>query len=365
MTASLGAEPFRERLTEEKLGLLAEGHAAFQCLWAGIELGLYDLLSVKPGLSPATVSATLNLHPRATRVLVTALVSLGVLLQKNDRLTLSPLAERRLVSGRPDSICEILGWQRHIVYPGLEDFTRALKENRNTGLDHFPGEGHSLYARLRSDPFKEKVFAQAMAGLSRQANRALLDHSDFSGFRNLVDLGGGNATNAIALAQKYPRLTATVMDLESVCALANERIRALGLQSRVKTHPGHLLEDPFPDGADVFLFSHLLSIWNEETDRRLLSKAYQALPRDGAVVIFGMAMDVDEQGPLYTALGNPYFLGVATGEGYLYSVADYQTWLKDVGFASVRVVTGLPLDHVMIVAEKCERPGLRPNNSAD
>jgi hypothetical protein len=343
---------FRNHLTDEKLMILSQGHAAFQCLWAGLELGLYDLLARRPGLSRAHIVDALALEDRPTRVLLTALVSLGILMKSVDEYSLAPAAERRLVTSSPDYAGDTLGWQRHIVYPGLEDFTRSLRENKNTGLEKFPGQGDSLYARLRADPFKEKVFAKAMQGLSRQANTALLENADFSRFRHMVDLGGGIATNALAFAARYPHLRATVMDLPTVCRLAEPNIAAQGLTDRVKVHPGNLLEDPFPSNADLFLFSHLFSIWSEETDRRLMKKAFDALPAGGALALFGMAMDADERGPVGTALGNPYFLAVATGEGYLYSVGEYEAWLREAGFDSLRTVTGLPLDHVLIVAEK-------------
>lgn len=344
---------FRENLTEEKLLLLMEGHAAFQCLWAGMELGLYDLIAAAPGLTRSEISARLKLDDRPVRVLVTALVSLGVLLLNDDgTYSLSPWAERRLVKGSQEYMGDTMAWQRYIVYPGLEDFAGALRKNRNTGLEKFPGKGDSLYARLRSDPFKEQVFARAMEGLSRQANSALLEVADFSRFRHLVDVGGGNATNALAFASHYPQLKATVMDLPTVCELANKNIANAHLKNRVRTHPGNLLEDPFPQGADLFLFSHLFSIWSEETDRQLMRKAFEALPKGGALALFGMAMDADERGPLGTALGNPYFLAIATGAGYLYSVSEYEEWLTDAGFSYLRKVTGLPLDHVLIIAEK-------------
>jgi hypothetical protein len=346
------SEKFRNNLTEEKLLLLSEGHSAFQCLWAGIELGLYKLISAQPGLTRSQIAAALHMQERPVRVLVTALVSLGVLINDNDTFSMSPMADRRLVEGRPGYLGDTMAWQRHIVYPGLEDFAGALRAYSNTGLEKFPGEGNSLYARLRSDPFKENVFARAMEGLSQQANRILIEAYDFGRFRHLVDVGGGNATNALAFVNRFPELKATVMDLPSVCGLATKNIEEKGMQHRVGTHPGNLLEDPFPQGADLFLLSHLFSVWAEETDRRLMRKAFDALPRGGALALFGMAMDADERGPISTALGNPYFLAIATGNGFLYSVKDYEVWLRDTGFGPLHTTTDLPLDHILIVAEK-------------
>lgn len=345
-------EKFRDHLTQEKLNLLIEGHAGFQCLWAGVELGLFNLFSARPGLTRNEIALGLNLQERPVRVLVTGLVSLGILLKEGDAYSLSPLSNQCLVEGKPEYLGDILGWQRHIVYPGLEDFSAALRANKNIGLEKFPGQGDSLYARLRSDPFKERVFARAMEGLSRQANEALLESFDFSRFKHLVDIGGGNGTNAMAFARHYPHLKASIMDLSSVCELARQNIETHGMTSRVQLHPGNLLEDPFPQGADVILFCHLFSIWDEATDQRLMKKAFDALPTGGALAVFGMAMDADEKGPISTALGNPYFLAIATGTGYLYSVGEYEAWMRKAGFRKLHTITGLPKDHVLIVAEK-------------
>ena len=127
----------------------------------------------------------------------------------------------------------MLGWQAHIVYPGLTDFTESLRQNRNVGLRHFPGSGQTLYERLASHPKLEQVFQQAMSSLSGQANAALAETLDLSGATCLLDVGGGDGTNAMNLVQKQPRLQAIVFDSASVCRLAAEKIAAAGLAARV------------------------------------------------------------------------------------------------------------------------------------
>jgi len=64
-----------------------------------------------------------------------------------------------------------------------------------------------------------------------------------------------------------------------------------------------------------------------------------------------MARD-DDSGPLSTALGSPYFLAIATGEGMLYPWKDYESWLKEAGFGRLQRIGGLPLDHGLLVGIK-------------
>ena len=83
-----------------------------------------------------------------------------------------------------------------------------------------------------------------------------------------------------------------------------------------------------------------------------MKKSYDALPEGGAVLVFGMMGDDDDTGPLSTALGSPYFLAIATGEGMLYSWADYEEAMHQAGFPSVERVENLPLNHGVIIGTK-------------
>lgn len=336
----------------DRLLLIAGGHTAFQLLWAGVELQVFDRLSLEPGLTHKQLAEKIGLEDYPARVLFTGLTALGLILKEQDRYTNAPLTEQMLVKGKPGSAAPILGWQAHIVYPGLKHFAASLKASRNLGLEEFPGEGDTLYQRLVSHPELEKIFQEAMSALSRQANAHLLNTYDFGSFAHLVDAGGGDGTNAIALASRFPNLQATVFDSPSVCQIARQKIERAGLSDRVSTWPGDFLTDPFPPGIDAVLYCHILTIWSMERNLELMRKTHAALPPGGAVLIFNMMGDDDETGPLSTALGSPYFLAIATGEGMLHPWKDYEAMLRQAGFAQLQRYADLPLNHALIVARK-------------
>jgi hypothetical protein len=123
------------------------------------------------------------------------------------------------------------------------------------------------------------------------------------------------------------------------------------LTNRLSAIPGNAFEDDFPRGADCFLFAHFCTIWSEAKNRRLFQKAYEALPRGGRIIVFNMMQSNDESGPLSAAVGSPYFLAIATGEGMLYTWNEYATWLRDAGFGDVGCQT-LPRDHGFITGVK-------------
>lgn len=343
-----------EELNFEKLVMIAGGHTAFQLLWAGVDLGLYDRLSAKPDRNLDEVADALGLSRQPARILMIGLTALGIVKRSPEGgYRNADLTEAWLVKGKPGYAAPILGWQAHIVYPGMQDFVASLKQNRNAGLDRFEGTEPTLYQRLTHDKPLQKVFQDAMSALSKQANSFLPAAMDFGKYKQVVDAGGGDGTNAMAIANRYPAIKTCVFDSPSVCEHAKENIRMAGMADRVSTWQGNFFQDPFPPGTECIVYCHILTIWSMDNNRTLLRRTYDALPEGGAVVIFNMMGADDDSGPLSTALGSPYFLAIATGEGMLHPWKDYEAALQDVGFKqTIRLDHGLPLDHGILVGIK-------------
>ncbi len=338
----------KDELTYDQLVLIAGGHTAFQLLWAAIELGVFAFISRQPGATDSEIAEEAGLQTQPARILLTGLTALKLILKEEDSYRNSKLVEQLLSPGSPENRIDVLGWQRYIVYPGEIDFVESLRQNRHVGLSRFPGKEGTLYERLSHDPTLEKVFQDAMSSLSRSANAMLASLVDFSGVHHLVDAGGGDGTNAITLAKAQQALKVTVFDSPTVCERAATNIEQAGLVDRIDTHAGNFFVDDFPEGADCILFSHILTIWSREHNIALLKRAHEALPDGGRVMIFNMMGHDTGDGPLVTALGSPYFLTIASGEGMMYSWQEYEEFLASAGFRQSERLE-LPKDHGVLV----------------
>ncbi|MVO85453.1 methyltransferase domain-containing protein [Streptomyces sp. p1417] len=339
-------------MTEDQLGLIMQGHVAFQALWAAHELGVFPHLSAHPDATADEVAKETGLPASSLEVLLGALRGLGLVEEHDGRLRNAPLAEEHLVPGRPGSYTPMLGWQRHIVYPGLSDFTASLREGTSVGLRNFPGPGDTLYHRLAVHPELRGVFHEAMSGLSALANQGLSASGALGGSRHVVDVGGGDGTNAIALASAHPGLRVTVFDLPSVTELARQNIERAGLTDRVGVHSGDMFTDTFPDGVDAVLFSHILNIFDPPVSVTLLRKAYDTLPPGGKVAVLNMMQNDTKDGPATTMLAAPYFLAVASGQGRLYSWSEYESWIREAGFSGYERFGDLPFFHGLHVGTR-------------
>ena len=327
------------------------GHIYFQTLSAAVQLGLFDLLKKHGPLTRPQVADHLGISEQPARILLLGCCALDLVEKAGTEYSNALVADQLLVRDVPGSLVPIVEWQHFINYRPMYFFAEALKANANVGLQIFEGEEDTLYERLAHSPPLEKIFQEAMESISVQANQMLADHVDFSAIRNLVDVGGGNASNIITLARKYPKLQASVFDSPSVCQIARDNIKKAGLSDRLSATEGDCFRDPFPAEADCILFCHFLTIWSEDQNRQLLSKCYDALPQGGKAMVFNMMQDDDEKGPLTAAMGSPYFLTLATGTGMLYSWADYRSWMSDAGFTAIEEFA-LPRDHGVLVGTK-------------
>ncbi|SBT05097.1 O-methyltransferase, family 2 [Candidatus Accumulibacter aalborgensis] len=330
---------------------IAAGHIYFQALAAAVELDLFTILRAEGAMTLAELARRLDLAEQPCRILVQTLTANGVLKKRGDRYANTIMARIAFSSQNPRNVKATILWQKYIVYKPMARFLESLKEQRNVGLEEISGTGETLYERLEAHPALEKIFQDSMQEISVQANDLLARYVDFGKTRLLVDLGGGNGTNLLAVARRHPHLQGRVFDLPSICGKAAENFARQGMSDRLSAVPGNVFTDSFPEGADAFMFCHFLCIWSKSEDISFLKKAYDKLSPGGRVIVFDIMEQDSGDGPLAAAMGSPYFIGLATGRGMIYMKKEYEELCRQAGFSTIERVE-LPREHTAIIATK-------------
>src|SRR5262249_43144483 len=160
------------------------------------------------------------------------------------------------------------------------------------------------------------------------SNSILTESNWFDGCHHILDVGGGDGVNALALARAFPYLTITVLDLEGAVAIARRKTEDAGLSRRVRGVVGDMFEDAYPAGCDCVPIANKIPIWSPADNLRLIKRAYQALPTNGRLVIFNEFISDALDGPLYAALDNVYFATLPTPDSQLYPPRDCVTWAR-------------------------------------
>jgi L-tyrosine C(3)-methyltransferase len=318
----------------QELTLFLHGHAAFQYLHAGCALEVFERLRRASDFTVESLGSALGLSRHAARVFLFGLRSLGLVVERGGELRNGLAIDLMFERGDWNVFRATVFFHAEIAYPGERDFITSLREGRNAGLSFLPGTGVHLYERLSADPRLKKVFYDYMSLWTRHVLKFLLHSVNFDAFSTILDVGGGDGTAAVAIAEAYARPLITVMEL-AVNELLIRQSTNQGLQERVRLQSGDMFSTAWPAGQDCVLFLHQLVIWNRAENLQLLRRAFESLRPGGTVLIVSSMADPDEAGPRMAALDSAYFVAVAAGEGMIYPWTEYEALLSEVGFEGV------------------------------
>jgi O-methyltransferase domain/Dimerisation domain len=330
---------------------IMNGYIYSQTLATACDFDLFSYLSKHPGATQDELREVLGLSPYSIRVLLLACCAVDLIYRAEETggYFNSPIAEKVLVSHSPYSMIPFVHFNNRIQQRCGLHLTQALRENRNAGLDEFPGDGATLYERLINYPELESLFQEGMGAYTRLSPK-MADLPEFADVQHLLDVGGGDATNAVRLCQRHPGLRVSILDIPSVTPIARAAIERHGLEDRIDCWEGDMFTDRWPSGCDGILLSHIAEIFAPEKIRFLYRKALERLVTGGRLFVWTiMANDLETQG-VQAAKSSTYFLTTASGEGMAYPAKDHATWLREVGFRAVKRYDSPEIDHGALVA---------------
>lgn len=321
------------RSSMNELTLILHGHAAFQYLHAGCAFNIFEQLQRSPGESGESLMLAAGLSPHGGRVLLFGLRSLGLVEETNNTLRNGGAIQSLFDRGDWPVFRATVMFHAEIVYPGEREFVRSLREHRNAGLSFLPGVQEHLYERLSSDAHLKQIFYEYMSLWTRHVLKFMLQTFDFDSFSTILDVGGGDGTASIAIANAFRRPTLTILEIPEMESTVRSHID--GLRDRISVRCGDMFSTEWPREQDCVLFLHQLVIWNASENELLLQRAYDSLGPGGTVLIVSSMADADEAGPHMAALDSAYFVAVAVGEGMIYPWTEYERLLRAVGFGEI------------------------------
>ena len=221
----------------------------------------------------------------------------------------------------------------HRLYSHWGNLTEGLR----TGLpqNEAKGGGNDVFATLYADPGRLKQFLSAMTGVSRGANLAIASKFDWKEYKHFVDVGTAQGDLAVQVALAHPHLTGTGFDLPEVAPIFEEYAASSGAGDRLSFHPGSFFDMDLPK-ADVILMGHILHDWDLVTKKMLVRKAFEALPSGGALVVYEALIDDDRAENAFGLMMSLNML-IETPGGFDFTGADCTSWMKEAGFAGMRV----------------------------
>ena len=95
--------------------------------------------------------------------------------------------------------------------------------------------GTGFFDHLAASPNRLVAFQESMVARSQVEAADLLRSHDFSGYRHVVDVGGGFGVTLTAILTAYPALRGTLFDRPEVTQAAHARLTAAGVDARCRS----------------------------------------------------------------------------------------------------------------------------------
>ncbi len=320
--------PYQSPTTDDRV--LWDLHLSAYPLAAALaadELGVFDALAATPADVDAFSHRTGFAH-RGVRVLLPMLAAMGLLSVREGVYSVTSAARNFLLSSSDYSWGPVLQVMRQST-PASAAIVAALRRDAKAENEPIEAwEGGDIGVEMAG------LMAGYMHCHSLAAAVGMARADLFAGVRRLLDVGGGSGCYSIALAQVRGDLRGTVMDLESMCQLAEGYIARGGVESQVDTLALNMFRDPWPKGYDGMLFSNIFHDWDFETCRKLAAWAFEALEAGGRIFLHEALLDDARDGPLTLAAFSIQML--LTTRGQQFTLGDLADILRQAGFVDVR-----------------------------
>lgn len=311
---------------------LAAGFVYSQILFACVKLRLFEYLHAGPR-SLEDIAYETGLPDEGAERLALAAVSLGLLERRKGGLFGLGVHGAAFL-GNPGAMAMVE--HHHLLYADLADPIALLRgESRNTQLSRFWAYATSVDPAGVEDA-QSRAYSDLMDRSQQLVRRDILGAVPLGGFRQLLDVGGGEGGFAIEALRSAPRLKAMVFDLPPVAARARARFEALGLSDRASAHGGNFGADSLPTGADVVTLVRVLHDHDDDLAMRLLGAIRAVLPPGGTLIVaepMAQAAGAEPMGDAYFGL---YLM--AMGSGRPRSPERITEMLRQAGFSAIRPV---------------------------
>ena len=224
----------------------------------------------------ADLSAATGVDAQSLYRVLRALASRGLFREDDDqRFSLTTLAEPL----RQDAAHSI---RPQALWSGSEACRRTwghLAYSVRTGepaFDHVYGKPFFDY--LVEQPAFAKIFNDVMTSASSDESVAIAAAHDFSGYRRIVDVGGGHGALLAAVLDRYPGPLGLLFDLPDVVDTAHGAIDRHIAAGRVEKVAGDFSE-AVPPGGNAYLLKWIVHDWDDEAAIRILTSCRTAMAR--------------------------------------------------------------------------------------
>jgi hypothetical protein len=309
----------------------ATGFWASQALLTAVELRVFTILFQGPK-SAADVAEAAAADLAAMEALLDANCAIGFIERQGDRYKNSEVANAFLVESVPGNYVEMVRFMREPLY----SLWGSLRDRVRAGSPPTAPQGTDELEIGLARAFHTGAYAV----FTRVAEILDLEFSDMT---KLVEIGSHTGAGALCLARRYPQFQATILDRAVFQAVAEEYVKSMKLEERVRFVAGDPDAGQPGMNADLVLLPNHLSRRTRAGIPLILAAARSSLRDGGAIIVTEFLLEDSHTEPREAALYRLNVLAAyGAGNAGALTRGELTKFLQDAGFSSVDMV-GLPM----------------------
>jgi hypothetical protein len=266
-----------------------------QAIACGLRLGILD--TYKNESSHENVALNLNLHPHTVLRLSRLLIYAGVLEEfQPEHFKLTKAGE--ILINHEDGLRAIA--QLHGSSTNWEnwlDIDLAVQTGETPIISR---TGKTIFEHYACNADDGNLFQDAMEDLCNIDKHAMLESFDFSYFKKVIDVGGGNGGIILSILSKVLQMEGTIFDLPHVKNKAEKNIQKFNLENRCSFISGDFF-DNIPSGYDLYILRHILHDWNDSQAQLILNNCAQAMDENATLLVIGSIIEPTSKNQPITA----------------------------------------------------------------
>jgi SAM-dependent methyltransferase len=292
-----------------------------------LKAGLFQALAKKE-YSASELADNLNYSPRAVKITLEALASLGYLNNSQSNYSLTQKSRKLFIDKQADEYC--VGSVMH----SLRLINNWLK------LDQAIITGKSQSSARSAEElsyFIDSMNEGARKGATEVVSKVLAYNK---GAKNLLDLGGGPGTYSKEFAEKG--LEVTLLDTAAVIDIVEKDLKNY---RNIRLGRGDFHRELPPGEFDIVLMANITHIYNPDKNVALFEKAKKSLSNSGILAIVDYARGISPGAELFAVN-----MLVNTAGGGTWTEEQYRRWLGEAGLKTV-LASGLKKSQTLIIAK--------------
>ncbi len=257
------------------------GFVTSKAIHVAAKLNLADLIASHGAMNCSELADKTGADATSIHRLLRALASNDIFIEdEQGKFSLTPLADC-LREDSANSAKAMALSAGSVFYKAYNEFLYSVQTGER-GFERAYGMGPFEY--LSSHPEEGKIFDQMMTDFHGGETQPMIENYDFSVFKTVVDVGGGNGEVISAVLNNNRNVNGILFDLPEVINRSQGMIAGSGLGNRCIAKGGNFFE-AVPSNGDAYILRHIIHDWNDTDAITILKNCKKAMNPGGKVLI--------------------------------------------------------------------------------